>query len=309
MATPLLIDTDMGVDDAMAVTLAVCSESIALAGLVSVGGNVPVDQATTNVGRLLSGLQLASWPPIARGLDQTDADLQDAAHVFGADGLGEIDLPAPPNLEPEDHLALYERLIDTHGEDLVILAIGPLTNLAAVMDRRPGLLERAGRIIVMGGAVFCPGNVTKYAEFNFHRDPSAAATVLTSGLEITVVPLDVTRQVVMDESHAAHLSCSGTRSGEILGRMLRYPMEQPTDEGAGKVLVHDALALGVLLWPEIFIRSKMALEVVPDGEQTGRSKPRVVKDPTRKLGVVISVNVGDFLDNLVEQLCHERFVV
>ena len=308
MPIPVLIDTDMGIDDAVAVTLALAAGEIDLVGLVSVGGNVALDQATTNMPRLLTGLQLKKWPPLGRGLSQNGPDLKDATHVFGSDGLGEIDLPAAA--EPElSYVDVYERCIDAHDGKLVIIAVGPLTNLAALLREKPGLLQRAARIIIMGGAIWCPGNVTRHAEFNFHCDPTPACEVMTSGLPITVVPLDVTRQVPLDESHMAHLARSNTKCGELLARMIRYPLESATGPDRGQFLVHDAMAVGVLLWPELFTQAKMGLEISTNGEHAGQCRPIVTKDKQRQVGVVISVNVTDFLENLLETLCHEKFVV
>lgn len=309
MATPLLIDTDMGVDDAVALTLALRSNAVDLVGVASVEGNVPLAQATANVGRLLAALGLRNRPPVARGLAQTTAGLEYSAHVHGSDGMGNLDLPTPETFSPGSYLEMYEQLIDRHGKSLAILAIGPLTNLASLVRLKPELLPRAGPIVIMGGAVWCPGNVTPDAEFNFYRDPQAAATVLSAGLSVTVVPLDVTRQVQMDESHVAHLSRSQSRTGHLLARMIRFPLEQSVDGGRGTFLVHDALALGVLIWPSLFMRARMGLEVAVSGRQAGRVRPTVGKDKGRQIGVVISVNVVDFLENLLEQLCQERFVV
>lgn len=309
MPTPILIDTDMGVDDAVAIALALASGDLEVAGLASVGGNVSLDQATVNIGRLLAGLGNETWPLIGRGLDQAQVGLRDASHVFGEDGLGRCTLPPPGRLETLDYLDLYERCIETHGRELVILAIGPLTNLAAVLRHRSGLLRRAGRIVVMGGAVWCKGNVTPHAEFNFYRDPGAAAAVLAAGLPVTVVPLDVTRQVALDESHVAQLSRAGTRAGDLLAEMIRFPLEAEGDAAHGSFLVHDALALGAVIWPPLFMRAQMALEVVVAGEQAGRSKPLVAKDKSRQIGVVMSVKGVDFVENMLERLCHQGFVV
>lgn len=309
MPAPILIDTDMGVDDAVAIALALSCEAVDLVGLASVEGNVSLDQATKNVGRLLGAMGADGRVPAARGLDQSDATLEDASHVFADDGLGGIDLPMPKKFRLDDYAELYERLIDEHGPSLVIVAIGPLTNLAKLLTDRPGLLQRAGRIVIMGGAVWCKGNVTPDAEFNFYRDPKAVAAVFASGLDITVVPLDVTRQVVMDESHIAHLSASGTPVGDLLARMIQYPMEHEGGAGPGTFLVHDAMAVGTILWPELFLRSKMAIDVIIEGAQAGKCKPVVTKDKSRKVAVVISVKNVDFLENLLEQLCHEKFVV
>lgn len=310
MPRPVLIDTDMGIDDAVAIALALSSSEIELAGVVSVGGNVPMEQATTNIGRLLGGLSPECRPLVGRGLDQTTSGLKDATHIFGKDGLGGVELATPADVAPRPCVDIYEELIEKHGSSLTVIAIGPLTNLAAILRERPVLLSRVGGIIVMGGAIWCPGNITRFAEFNFYRDSAAAAAVLSAGLPLTIVPLDVTRQVVMDESHLAHLSRGNTKAGDLLARMIRYPMEQQTEESArGSFIIHDAVAIGVLLWPALFMRSRMGIQVLTSGEQTGRSKPMVSKDKSRQVSVVISVNVGEFIENMLENLCQERFVV
>lgn len=308
MPTPLLIDTDMGVDDAVAVALALSTDQLQVVGLVSVGGNVSLEQATGNIGRLLGAMGVNPSPPVARGLDQS-GQFPDASHVFGADGLGETDLPIPEGFAPVSYIELYETCIAAHGQALTIVAIGPLTNLAALLRERPGLLQQAGRIVIMGGAVWKPGNVTPQAEFNFYRDPAAAADVLSAGLPVTLVPLDITTQVALDESHVAHLARSTAPARAALARMVRYPIERGGEAVPGKFLVHDALAVGVLLWPELFLRSRIGLEVVLSGEQAGRSKPAVTRDKSRQIAVVISVTVVDFLENLLEALCQERFIV
>ncbi len=309
MPTPIIIDTDAGVDDAMAVALALAAEDLAVVGLVSVGGNVSVEQATRNLGRLLAALPMKTAPPVARGLDQEAEELRRATHVFGADGLGESVLEPAADFQVGDYLDLYEQLISKHGEDLQIVAIGPLTNLAAVLKQRPGLLERVGKIVVMGGAIWSPGNVTEYAEFNFYRDAVAASVVLSAGLPITVVPLDVTRQVALDESHVAHLMRSGTAAGEILAPMVQYCLGRGADSGPRQFIVHDAIAVGLLLWPELFMRARMALDITTKGEQVGRCRPKVAKKSGGNLAVAISINAEAFLENLLERLCHEKFVV
>ncbi len=308
MSTPILFDTDMGVDDAVAIALALASRELQVVGMASVGGNVPLDQATLNLARLLTALGLRDWPKLGRGLDQP-AELQGAAHVHGDDGLGGADLPAPKDSRPVDFVALYEELIATHGSALTIIAIGPLTNLAALLKDRPGLLERAGRIIVMGGAIWCKGNITPHAEFNFYRDAQAAAAVLEAGLPLTVVSLDVTHQVVMDESHVARLAQSMNGAAEHIARMIRFPMSQPSDEGAGRFIVHDAVTVGTLLWPQLFLRSKIPLQITTSGAQAGKSKPMISKDKSRQVSVVISVHADDFLENLLERLCQQDFIV
>ncbi len=309
MPKPVLLDTDMGVDDAVAAALALSSPKLSVNGIVAVGGNVPLDQAARNIVRLLAGMAVENWPAVGRGLEPAAASPGGAAHVHGSDGFGEIMLPVPAGFVPEDYREVYTRLIGQHGGSLTIVAVGPLTNLAAIHREYPGLLARAGQIVIMGGAVWCSGNVTPHAEFNFHQDPVAAAEILGAGLPVTLVPLDVTSQVAIDESHAAHLSRSGTRAGELLARMIRWPMERAADGRQGRFLVHDALAVGVLLWPDLFLRSRLAIAVEVQGPQAGRSRPVIGKGSAHKVAVVISVNVPAFLENMLETLCQERFVV
>ena len=307
MATPVLIDTDMGIDDAIAIALALSTPQLELAGLASVGGNVPLEQATCNVARLLAALQLKNPPPVGQGLDQRNG-LRGAEHVFGSDGLGECGLAVPPDYHPIGFIELYEQCIARHGSSLAVVAIGPLTNLAALLRERPGLLQSVGRIIIMGGAIWCPGNINPAAEFNFYRDPKATAEVLSAGLPVTLVPLDVTRQVALDESHVAHLSRSEHNGGELLARMVRWALARKVD-GGSKFIIHDAVAVGALLWPELFLRSRIGLEIVTRGDQAGRSRPIVLKDKSKQVGVVLSVNVGDFLENLLGLICQEEFIV
>jgi purine nucleosidase len=171
------------------------------------------------------------------------------------------------------------------------------------------VLRRAARILIMGGAVFCAGNVTPHAEFNFYRDPAAAAAVLSSGLPITVVPLDVTRQVALDVSHIAHLTRSGSRAAELLARMTNYPIENHNEAGPRRFLVHDAMTIGLLLWPQLFTQARMGLDVITSGPQAGKCKPTMPRDKSRQVNVVMSVSVVDFLENMLELLCRERFVV
>lgn len=310
MAIPLLVDTDMGVDDAVALAWALAAGKDArVVGLTSVEGNVPLAQATANIARLLTGLRVSHWPPIGEGLSQEGRCTATATHVFGPDGLGESDLPVPADFQATDFRSVYAEAIEAHGGELTILAIGPLTNLAAVLGESPELLGRVGRIIVMGGAIWCKGNVAGKAEFNFHRDPAAAEAILSAGLPVTVVPLDVTSQVLLDESHLAHLSRSGTARGELLARLIRYPLAREANGGAGQFQVHDATALGVILRPAHFLRASMGLAVTRDGPAAGACRPQVVKDKSRQVSVAISVNAADLLEDMLETLCGEKFVV
>lgn len=306
MATAVLIDTDMGVDDAVAIALALASPELDVRALVSTGGNVDVQQATRNIARVLESLRPRTLPAVGRGWDQA-AGLQDARHVFGADGLGGADLPDGATIAVRDAREVYDEFLAGSPGGRII-AIGPLTNVARVLAERPAELRRIGHLYVMGGALWTKGNVGA-AEFNFYRDPSAAAAVLASGLPITLITLDVTRFVTLDESHTAHLAASGTRAGALLSAAMGFPMAHSTDGGPGRFIIHDALAVGALIWPELFVRTQMAVEVEAAGPNAGRTRPRLSRDGAQQVGVLTAVNAVDFLEDLLERLCQEEFVV
>lgn len=309
MATPVLIDTDMAADSAVALALALASESIDLRAVVGVAGAVPLNQAVANISRLLDALRPPAQPLVGLGLDQSGAALRDRRTLFGTDGLGAWDRPIPANDPPQHFETVYEKTINAAHGELVILALGPLTNLAAMIENSPELFKRVKRIHITGGAVWCRGNVTTRVEFNFHRDPRAAAAVLASGLPITVVPLDVTSLVCFDESHVAHLAASGYRTGQVPAELLEHALEYDGEPAYGKSFIAPALTVGSLLWPQLFMKTRMQLQVVAEGPEAGQTKPALGGDKSRHIDLLTAVNAVDFLENLLESLCHEAFVV
>lgn len=309
MATPLLIDTDMGIDDAAAVCLALSSEAVDVRAIVGVGGSVDLDQVMVNIGRLLAALAPPEMPTIGRGLDQDSGGLVDRRGLLGEDGFGECGLAAGATPDAGGFRDVYGEAIERAAGELTVLAIGPLTNLAAALTDSPRLAKSIRHVYVMGGAIRANGNVGAAAEFNFHRDPSAAATVMSSGLPLTVAPLDVAGHVAMDESHMARLAASGYRTGEVLAKMLAYPIERSEGAQRGRFQIHDAVAAAAVLWPELFMRTRMRLEIVTAGKDAGRSRPALGGDPSRQVDVLTAVNADELLENLMETLCHEAFVV
>jgi inosine-uridine nucleoside N-ribohydrolase len=309
MAVPLLIDTDLGIDDAVAVALALASDALDVRGIVGVGGNVAVDQVQTNVSRLLTALAPPRAPVVGRGLDPAPTGAFDRRALFGSDGLGECEWPAGDSVASRDFRDVYQACIEEGGGELTILATGPLTNLAAMAAESPELMHRVKRIYFSGGAVWAPGNVRGLAEFNLYRDPSAAAKVLSSGLPITVAPLDVAYLVCLDESHVAHLAASGYRTGQVLARILHHAVDGDADPGVGKAHVQDAIAAGAILWPDLFLKTRMRLEVVTAGPEAGKCRPQLGGDSAQRVDLLTAVNAVDLLENLLESLCHEAFVV
>ena len=309
MAIPVLIDTDLGIDDAVAVSLALASDALDLRAIVGVGGSVGVDQVMINIGRMLDALNPPTVPMIGRGLDQTTPGLSDRRDLFGEDGLGNWDRPDKEDLDPSDFRDVYRRTIEDAGGALNILSIGPLSNLAAILADTPSQLQSVRRVYVAGGAVWAKGDANEFAEFSFHRDPQAASKILSAGLPLTVIPLDVAGLVCLDQSHAAHMAASGYRTGEVPSQILEYVLEQNSEPGYGKAFVPAAVAVGSMIWPDLFLKTRMRLEIATDGREAGRCKPALGGDKSKQIDLLTAVNAVDFQENMLESLCHEAFIV
>jgi len=253
-----IIDTDPGVDDAIAILMAMASSEIKILGLTTVGGNVPLARATRNA---LSLLQAASRSdiPVAKGASRPlRGKFAYAPHFHGPGGLSQR-LPDPANGPVEDGAVkfLYDQLTGERGE-AVLLALGPLTNLAMLLRERPIALEQAKQIVVMGGAVNTPGNVTPEAEFNFYCDPVAADIVLSSRLPITMVDLAACRQVKINREQALGLK-SATPLGRLMLDMLQgWFHREPSRE---EFEFCDPLAMAIALHPAIATATKVDLDV------------------------------------------------
>ncbi len=309
MATPVLIDTDMGVDGAVAVSLALATEALDVRAVVGVAGCVPLNQAVSNVSRFLSELKPPVMPGVGLGLEQSGAGLRDRREVYGNDGLGNWNQPVPASIAPEHFESVYESFLKKAGDEAVIFALGPLTNIAAVIEGAPELMKKIQRLVIAGGVVWTRGNVSEHIEFNFHRDPVAASRVLSSGLPITVVPLDVTSLVCLDQSHVAHLAASGYRTGQLPAKLLEHAVEYDGEPVYGKIFLPAAVALGSFIWPGLFMKTRMELQVTPDGKEAGRARPALAHDKSKQVDLLTAVNTVDFLENMLEALCHEAFVV
>ena len=190
----VLIDTDPGTDDALAIIMALSSPELSVQGLTTVGGNATLADTTRNALRLLDHLGVAGLP-VSRGSSRPlNGSFHYGYYFHGAAGLG-VRLPSPRSeTHPERATELIVRLASAFPGQLTIIALGPLTNIARALTAEPHLAEWIPEIVVMGGAVGVPGNVTPYAEFNIYNDPEAADIVLSSGIPIKLVGLDVCLQ-------------------------------------------------------------------------------------------------------------------
>ncbi len=255
MAEPrsVIIDTDPGQDDAVALLVALASEELDILGITTVAGNVPLELTTRNA---LMMTELAGRPdvPVYAGCDSpTVRPLITAEYVHGKTGIDGAGLPAPSGSPRAGHAVDF--LIETfmNREVTTICALGPLTNIATALDRQPGIVERIDQLILMGGGFFEGGNVTPAAEFNIYVDPEAAAAVFTSGIPLVMMPLDVTHQALTSDERIEAFKASGNESGRVVAGMLEffehYDMERYATDGAP---LHDPCVIAYLLEPDLF---------------------------------------------------------
>ena len=296
--TEILLDCDPGHDDAIALLLALASPEVELVGVTTVAGNQTLDKTTANALRVL---ELASAEiPVAAGADRPLVrELRVAANVHGETGLDGPNLP-PPRTEP-----VREHAVDFLAERVggrTLVATGPLTNVALLLARHPD--ARPERLVLMGGAI-AEGNVTPAAEFNIWADPEAAARVFESGLDVTMVGLDVTHKALMTREHAEELRGAG-RVGEVVAELFDFfsvfHREVYGFEGSP---IHDAVAVAQVLRPELLELKR--LQVAVDCEST-LCRGRTVVDVWRRTGeepnahVAVDIDAEAFLSLLVERL-------
>ncbi|MCF8085691.1 MAG: nucleoside hydrolase [Desulfohalobiaceae bacterium] len=273
MPKPVIIDTDPGIDDALALLLAFGSPELAPVCITSVSGNVDVDTATDNILRILARIGPDPAPTVARGAaSPLEKESEHATFLHGADGLGGAggDLPDPwgesaPCLSPESAADSILRHIEQAREPPVLVALGPLTNVALAAQKAPDILRRLDRLIIMGGAVTVAGNITPAAEFNFYVDPLAARIVLDSGPKITLAGLDVTRKARLElrDLHA----CPDTPRTRLVQRITSslFTHSQET-EGTESIPLHDPLAVALAFRPELCGMEELSLRVETRGE-------------------------------------------
>lgn len=264
-ARRIIIDTDPGQDDAVAILFALaCPEAIEVLAITCVAGNVPLERTTLNARRICE-LAGRSDLPVHAGCDRPmGRDLVTAEHVHGRSGLDGPDLPDP--LMPVQEAHAVDLIIDTLRRrppgSITLVAIGPLTNIATAFTIAPDIIERVQEIVLMGGAYAAHGNVTPVAEFNIHVDPEAARIVVHAGVPLVMLPLDVTHKALVTRARNAAFRALGTPVGravaDLTGFFGRYNAERHGAEGAP---LHDPCTIGWLLRPDLFVARQVNVEI------------------------------------------------
>lgn len=273
MRESIIFDTDPGVDDAQAIAIALAHPDIELLGLTTTFGNVEIETATHNA-LLLS--ELADQQiPVAQGAAAplVKTKYPAPAHIHGANGLGDIELPRVQGKALETSAAQF--IVDTinaRPNEVSLVAVGPLGNLAAALQLDPTIVERVKRVVIMGGSIKEGGNVTPVAEANMFNDPHAASKVLTAGWPLTLVGLDATHRCVLSPKDMKAIAKGQGRLGEVLagsyGFYSDFYREFLNIDGC---CPHDSCALAFLMKPELFTTAIGHLSVITDGDAEGQT--------------------------------------
>ena len=273
MAKPILIDTDTGVDDALALILAFRSPELSVKAITTVAGNIEVHKCTRNVHLVLDLLQVKDRPIVAQGAKKPlRRPLVIASEVHGFDGLGGLSqsLPASEPHKTGNGVNTILEFCDRYGSKATIVAIGPLTNLALALRSDPRVFRKAGRIVTMGGAFRVPGNTGPVAEFNYFVDPEAAHKVLNSGIPVTVIPLDVTHQVVLMRKEMEYRAAR--RANNVAMAVLKmtrdYMLYHQDTQGFNGGYLHDPMAVAVAVNPALVKTRRTHVDVESKGEFT-----------------------------------------
>jgi purine nucleosidase len=265
----VLLDVDPGIDDAVALCLALFNPQLEVVAVTAVGGNVPPDQATRNVQAIIEQLDPPRWPRIGEASMPEMGLPTRNVQLHGTDGLGNANFVVSElqHRHPSEKV-ICDELRAAPGE-ITIIALGPLTNLARALLRDPGLVELVDQIVFMGGTLAGPGNITPVAEFNVFCDPESARQVFHSAATKTLIPIDITSQVSFGYDLLDQLPGETTRAGRFLRKTLPHLFRSYRNElGYEDIRLNDATAFTAALHPELFEIELAAVDVELSGELT-----------------------------------------
>ncbi|MBE9065659.1 nucleoside hydrolase [Leptolyngbya cf. ectocarpi LEGE 11479] len=317
--TKIILDTDPGGDDIFVFLWLLSLVKQGLVDLVAITaaeGNVAARNTFTNSAQILE-LAGFSTIPIGRAVSLQSDPGENAGHIHGTDGMGNLSRTLPSSARDFDSAqSADDLLIEALNADpgqITILAIGPLTNLAAAEAKQPGILKKAKEIVVMGGAFHCRGNVTPTAEFNIWFNPKAAQVVFDSRDDIVVLPLDVTRDLVFTQTMAEIVTQHNAHSNlaQFVVKLCRFmvstALKYRATGGIPGFLVHDAATVGYLFYPETLMLRRARVQVETQGEwtlgQTLMDERHRAKSGTNAW-VALQVDSPNFFTSFVEDLKH-----
>ena len=268
MARKIILDVDPGIDDAVALCLALCDPSLDVIAVTATGGIVSPDQSTMNVQAIVEQLDPPRWPRL--GTASTEQLLRiDGPHLFGSNGLCGAHFEVARRHHQHTSVKVICDEVRSSPGEVTIVCTGPLSNIAAALQQQPDLASLVGHLIILGGTIGAPGNVTAAAEFNMYCDAPAARAVFHSQITKTLIPMDVTSRVTMNLDLLEKLPNGDSPCGGLLRKLLpgafRAYRQQLGMEG---IHLHDTVAIVAALRPELFTIERMHGDVETEGTLT-----------------------------------------
>lgn len=310
----MILDLDTGVDDALAIAYATAAPNVDLIGIVASYGNNYRDICAKNSLKLLELLGQTDVPvflglPHSSTSDHFDA-MPVSLDIHGKNGIGDVQLPEPQRQpEKESGVDFYIDAAHKFGQDLIIVPTGPMTNLAAALEKDPSIAKLIGNVTFMGGALTVEGNVSEAAEANINQDAEAASVVLSNpDLRLTMVGLDVTLRTLLTKKETQQWRDLGTAAGKVYADITDYYIDAYDRLGIDKngCALHDPLAVGVSLDPSFIQTISLFMKVIHDGADYGRTVANNTKLNLPNPNVKVAVNVDrqrylrTFMDYLTE---------
>ena len=308
MTKKIIFDTDPGVDDTMALTFALRSPELEIVGVTSVFGNAAGSVTAQNALRLVE-LEGNDHIPVARGADRALVfpAMELGTMVHGEDGMGNTNPPPPKGKLLDMYAAefIVETVLANPGE-ITLVPVGPLTNIALALRLEPRIVDLVAEVVLMGGAAHVPGNITPLAEANIYHDPHAAQMVFSADWQVTMVGLDVTNQVVMDNAYFDRLLAARNPAIDLIRQILPcYRGYFDRSYAAnGAIFTHDPSAVAYVIHPDLFQVQKFPVVVETDGRCMGKT---IVDDQNRWVdyrasNVCVGVDAQGVLELYLERL-------
>jgi inosine-uridine nucleoside N-ribohydrolase len=290
----ILIDTDPGVDDSMAILLAFASPEVQVEGLTTVFGNVGVDLTTKNALRLV---ELAGRPdvPVASGAEKPllRPFTGKGSLVHGSNGLGEVEMPEPKG-QPDKRKAaqfIIDTIMENPGE-ITLVPLGPLTNVALAVATEPRIAENVREVVLMGGAAGVPGNASPVAEANIRNDPESAHIVFHAGWPLTMIGLDVTEKSMMAPEYLERLRAANNPWTDFIDKITKHYLRFYGTLGLEAMPVHDSSALAYVIDPTLFTTRHVYTDVDHQSEHHhGQTVPDWRGQREREPNVHVAVDV------------------
>ncbi len=306
MTRKIIIDCDPGIDDAAAVCAALFDPRLEVLAITPTAGTVTAEQATVNVHAIVAQLDPPRYPRIGKATPPDNGAVCDDTYLHGRDGLGDCDFENSGRQHQTPSEKVIGELVHQYPDEITLLCLGPLTNLARLCRRDPGAIPLLNNVVISGGSMSAPGNASPIAERNMFFDPESASEVFASATTKSLVPLDVTEQVLFGVELLEKLPSKFSRAGSLLHKVLPYAFRTAHQKlGRELIPLYDPTVLLAVVEPELFGWESMAGKVETHGELTRGATvfdQRLRREWPMNMEVATSVDANEAIAAIVRGL-------